>query len=1774
MGADTINTALNGGTSVTLDTSMATGPEGAGDIIQNAGANIDKTAGGEATLTLNADNQITLNADIRSSSNALNVIFNAGGDIDTGNGTIDSNGGNITLTGNTDNVGTGSLTVRGNLIADGGNIQLEGRGADFGTSQYGIFVESGSTISTTGNGILSLTGMGGNSDRENSGLHLEGTLRSQDGNIELTGVGNGAQDANYGIYLRNGSLVETTGSGDILIDSLSNGRGSNNDGLNIEFSRVRATGEGNISILTRNTTNARFVSEGLWMPGTTISTTSGDITIHSTNFSTLGTAGLGLSGSTISTGDGNITLTGISAGSNRPGLALNGNVVSTGGNITLTGEGGEGGSNNYGIHLFSDRTVSTTGNGSLSLNGTAGTGTNNSHGIFLNGTVRSENGAIDLTAPLESSGNDVHLGKTSTIESTGGGDITVTANDFALESGATIASSGVLRLQPIALTDNLSLDEQDFAEFPEGFSQIAIGRSDGSGLVSLSGDLTFNDPVTVESPLGDGTIDTTGATLSTNGDAIALTAAAGINSGTIDSNGGDITAIADADNQGGGALDLQGDITADGGNIQLGGGGGNESRNNDGIRIPNGVTVATIGKGNITAIGIGGNAVANNVGIEIGGLVSVESGNITLDGTGGNGTGGGNRGIAIDGGEIEVTEVGDITLNGTGGNGTQRSQGISIENTAIRASGGDINLTGTGGKSTISGSNRGIVLQNESIVETTGAGNVTLMGTGGTGPGSSAGIVLNGTDTRITVENGTIDLTGTSLSRGRGIRFENDASIASNRGDVNLSALNTSIDTSNGTIGSNGGNITVNANALTTSDLDSGGGDISLTATNTGITTAAIDTDGGNLTIDSQGTATVNGSIAAANVTSNPDGTTVLGGDVTTTGNQTYGNVTLNDSIALNTGRSVQFNGSVGGSVNSGLTVDANRISANANIQVGRSGLSFNSASTVHITGNTTALGAIAIAAPGNLTTGHLTTPGNPISLTSQSGQIATGNLTSASTSTNGGNIALDAETAIVTGAIDSDSTTGRGGNVALNSGGDVEVTSINTRGGGEGGNVFAQTERNFRATGTFIDRNGQTTSISTAGGTDGGTITLQHGGNGEIPFIVGNADTNGTVGAISRGTAAESTISSGEFPFTHTQDAETIQIISIPDPNPQPLSDEVDETSIVPSVPEVSDKNNENLSLLDPPSTPPSETPSETPSDPPPVEVFPILSESESPSDPPPVEVFPILPESESPSDPPPVEASPVEVPTIVSPANPLSEVSAIELPPIASEIELPFELRSDNTDRGNRTAESLPRDLLAFEGNALSGKGVLSSGDSQLREIDTQPILSTDLGASGVADSASNSSNSSIASSGSSSNSSSSGSRAEIFADNDLEGTVWRIEQFYNQAFEEHLGFRADLPPQDIALDSMQETLRTLQNEAIDLQAAVIYAIAQTDGLELILLLPEGQPRRYSIPEANRAALFPVIREFRTQLTHPRHLGTTRYQASAQQLHDWIIAPLEADLEALSIDTLMFSMDEGLRSLPIAALHDGTEFLVEKYSLSLIPSFALMDARYEPISESRVLAMGASQFSDKNPLIAVPVELEAISNQLWTGKSFLNEAFTVDNLLSQRHTDRFEILHLATHAEFQSGSAENSYIQLWDDRLQLDELPGLNFQDPPVNLLVLSACQTALGDREAELGFGGLALQSGAQTVLASLWSVSDKGTLGLMSAFYSSLDEASIKAEALQQAQIAMLRGEVRSERGQLVFPGGTIVLPPQLDVLEDLDLTHPYFWSGFTAIGSPW
>ncbi|MEO0409293.1 MAG: CHAT domain-containing protein, partial [Cyanobacteria bacterium P01_A01_bin.135] len=424
------------------------------------------------------------------------------------------------------------------------------------------------------------------------------------------------------------------------------------------------------------------------------------------------------------------------------------------------------------------------------------------------------------------------------------------------------------------------------------------------------------------------------------------------------------------------------------------------------------------------------------------------------------------------------------------------------------------------------------------------------------------------------------------------------------------------------------------------------------------------------------------------------------------------------------------------------------------------------------------------------------------------------------------------------------------------------------------------------------------------------------------------------------------------------------------------------------------------------------------------------------------------------------------------------------------------------------------------------------------------------------------------------------------------DIASAVTELEDQVTAEFSAHLGL--DQTPAPISLGSIIATLQDVQKEA-GITPAILYATfsEQTSAmaedsteatgietaaslgnrrLELILITADARPVHIQVPEATQAQVQTAAARLRRQVSIPSRVGTTAYQASAQQLHRWLIDPIEATLAAQGIDTLGIVTDAGLRSLPFAALYNGDSFLVERYALTLVPSLTLTYLEYQNLQQSDALLGGTSSFANQAPLPFVPLELNRIQ-ALWDGERFQGENFTRKALREQVQQD-YDIIHLATHGEFQPGNISNSYIQFSDGRLAVDALQQLEWQPENIRLVTLSACQTALGNREAELGFAGLAVSAGAQTALASLWSVSDAATTGLMTNFYENLRTQSTKANALRDAQRAMIAGDL-SLSSTLAAELDNLPLSVDINLSEDdVSFRHPYYWSAFTLVGSPW
>lgn len=314
--------------------------------------------------------------------------------------------------------------------------------------------------------------------------------------------------------------------------------------------------------------------------------------------------------------------------------------------------------------------------------------------------------------------------------------------------------------------------------------------------------------------------------------------------------------------------------------------------------------------------------------------------------------------------------------------------------------------------------------------------------------------------------------------------------------------------------------------------------------------------------------------------------------------------------------------------------------------------------------------------------------------------------------------------------------------------------------------------------------------------------------------------------------------------------------------------------------------------------------------------------------------------------------------------------------------------------------------------------------------------------------------------------------------------------------------------------------------------------------DRLTLTLVTGSGKPIYIPLSKVPRHKILILAEQFRATVENRESLEDD-YRVSGRQLYQWLVKPLREVLQDNKIDNLSFLLPAQLRLLPFAALTDDSQrFLIETYSTGLMPSLSLVDLRKVDIKNTQILAMGASEFKpelDQKPLPYAEEEVIAITPDLWRGRRFLNQDFTFSNLAS----NRYGMIHLATHGQFNSDFPKG-IIYLWDQTLSPEDIRSLNWNSPPVEMLVLSACRTTYGSNASELGFAGAAHRLGVKSILGSLWLVEDQGTSELMQAFYKQLPGAPIKGDALAQAQQAMLQSK----------------------------FNHPHYWSAFTLVGNPW
>jgi CHAT domain-containing protein len=331
----------------------------------------------------------------------------------------------------------------------------------------------------------------------------------------------------------------------------------------------------------------------------------------------------------------------------------------------------------------------------------------------------------------------------------------------------------------------------------------------------------------------------------------------------------------------------------------------------------------------------------------------------------------------------------------------------------------------------------------------------------------------------------------------------------------------------------------------------------------------------------------------------------------------------------------------------------------------------------------------------------------------------------------------------------------------------------------------------------------------------------------------------------------------------------------------------------------------------------------------------------------------------------------------------------------------------------------------------------------------------------------------------------------------------------------------------------------------EAVDKTSAVLYLIPLSNRIEVLVGLNSGL-NEFTL-EGNADNLTSLVREFRRNL---ETRTTYAYLEQAQKLYDWLFRPIRGLLETNGISTLVLVSDGALRTVPFAALHDGKHFLIQDFAIAVVPGLSLVEPKPLVREDAHLLLNGLSKgVQGFAPLDNVTNELHNI-DQSYSSETLLNEHFTLAEVERKLRDEQFSIVHIASHGQFDR-DVHKTFVLTYDRKLTLNDLEVLirpsQYRGRPVELLVLSACQTASGDDRAALGLAGVAIKAGVRSALASLWFVNDQSTSALITEFYNQLRSSHdiSKAQALRAAQ---------------------------LKLLADRRYRHPCYWSPYLLIGN--
>jgi CHAT domain-containing protein len=345
----------------------------------------------------------------------------------------------------------------------------------------------------------------------------------------------------------------------------------------------------------------------------------------------------------------------------------------------------------------------------------------------------------------------------------------------------------------------------------------------------------------------------------------------------------------------------------------------------------------------------------------------------------------------------------------------------------------------------------------------------------------------------------------------------------------------------------------------------------------------------------------------------------------------------------------------------------------------------------------------------------------------------------------------------------------------------------------------------------------------------------------------------------------------------------------------------------------------------------------------------------------------------------------------------------------------------------------------------------------------------------------------------------------------------------------------------PCTIATPEQIDTIVQAQGQ----KAALFYPVVLPDRLEVIVKLPDTADLFHYRRSVPRQQLLETLNGLQIALEEDYTYEAVK--RLSQQFYEWFVEPAEAQLQAKQVDTLVFTLDRQLQTIPMAALYDGEDYLIDRYAISEILGLTL-GRSIEPIPQEnlKIMAAGLSTIpvalpqtirSNFQPLKNVTQELQeidALQNEGIKVITLADANFTSANFNTRLNEDRFPVVHLATHGQF-SVDPQSTFLMTYSTSdsalINVNEIAGLfrtrgQIRPDSIKLLVLNACETAAGDNLATLGIAGTAVRAGAESAIASLWTLDDAPSVDFTKYLYQNLQQPDItRAEALRQTQLAL-------------------------------------------------